>query len=195
MNHHHRRYLHPFALALILAGCASDREIARQMAGEGPDALDPSAISVAVVPPEGMGIAPGGATLSLSAEGNDWAASESFVLAQQPDVEAPGLPADARVTALALAPEDVERFRVLAREIGRRELDDPDSVNGSLSAAVDPCRVGGTARPSGPLLIFLRMQKERPYKLLSKEVDFADQVIRSRATEGALPPCPEPGRP
>ncbi|MEM7530312.1 MAG: hypothetical protein AAF416_22150, partial [Pseudomonadota bacterium] len=142
------RGLVPFALAMTTAACASDAEFARQLAGEGPNAIDPAEIAVAVLPPDGLGLPPEGAALTLSAKDNTgWAVSERFTLVTGPAGDAPGLPTDGPVTALTLAAEDVPRFRTVAREVGLRELETPADVSGSFAASVDPCLLGDNIAP------------------------------------------------
>ncbi|MEO1533532.1 MAG: hypothetical protein AAFU72_15290 [Pseudomonadota bacterium] len=187
-------HLAPLAVALMLAACASDQEFARQLAGEGPNAIDPAGVTVAVQPPRGLAIPSNGARLTLAAEDTTgWAVSEEFVLVIDADAEAPGLPADEGVTALSLAPSDMARFRETARMVGRRELDAPEDVRGSFSASVDPCLVDERIAPSGPLLVYLRFAEDRPYRLLRREADFVDQLNRARGAANALPRCPSPG--
>ncbi|MEM8761650.1 MAG: hypothetical protein AAGE83_15220 [Pseudomonadota bacterium] len=180
---------------LALAGCASDQEFARQLAGEGPDPIDPAAVSVAVEPPKGLSIPPDGATLTLSAEdGTGWAVSEEFTLVTASPATAPGLPQATEITALSLAPGDRERFRTAAQEVGRRELDAPDDVKGSFAASVDPCLLDDRITPTGPLRVFLRFADDRPYRLLREEADFVDRLQRARGAANALPRCPAPVR-
>ncbi|MEL6767421.1 MAG: hypothetical protein AAFP17_09600 [Pseudomonadota bacterium] len=191
MQHLH---LVPLAMALTLTACASNEEFARQLAGEGPDAIDPAGVTVAVQPPTGLAIPSQGAKLTLAAEDTTgWAVSEEFVLVIDEDATAPGLPAGKRITALSLAPSDMARFRETARAVGRRELDTPEEVSGSFAASVDPCLVDERVTPSGPLLVYLRFAEDRPYRLLRREADFVDQLNRARGAANALPRCPAPG--
>ncbi|MEM9764309.1 MAG: hypothetical protein AAF968_17700 [Pseudomonadota bacterium] len=187
-------HLAPLAMALSLAACASNKEFARQLAGEGPDAIDPAGVTVAVQPPTGLAIPSKGARLTLAAEdATGWAVSEEFVLVIDEDATAPGLPEGESITALSLAPSDMARFRETARIVGRRELDAPEDVRGSFAASVDPCLVDERIAPSGPLLVYLRFAENRPYRLLRREADFVDQLTRARGAANALPRCPTPG--
>lgn len=142
---------------------------------------DPADIAVALRLPEGIGIQPGSALLSLSAKRDDTAqeSAADYTLAS-----AIG-PDGARL--YSISETDWKTFRALQALINSWEQEAPDSTNGSLGVSLGGCRTGAEIAPDATIDINIRTERDGNFLPLLRDAKLTSVFKTVGISE--LPDC------
>lgn len=165
-------------LPLALVACASVNPLTvARLATLSPLDVDPAEIQVALRLPDGAGVAPGSAQLTLSAVTEDTPrrVSGDFTLTQSGQ----------DITTFAIAPSDHARMRALQAEI--RAMKAAGDTTGSLSVTLAPCRIGEGPGPDATVDALVRLGRDGPLLPVLKRATLSE--IAAAGVPTALPPC------
>ena len=173
----------PLLFLPFLAACGSIvPETARQLSGLDPLTADPAGFAVTLALPEGYGIQPGGAEVSLTVE-NPGLGEAGGLWALEETTDGTGN------QSYRFAEADLDEVRRVQATASAWESSDPDGTQGSLSVSVDPCRMAGAAPDDDPRVsVFLAVLPGAPMAPLVRNAPLAE--VMSDQDRAALPDCP-----
>ena len=167
--------------ALALGACANlvPTTVAR-LAALSPLNADPEGFEVALDLPDGAGVMPGSAVLTIEASrsGTGEGFEESYVLE--------GVPGDPPVWRIARA--DLPALRAAQARALAWEMEDPIASSGALGVFLVPCREGDGPGQDAVLSILLRSEVGGPFRPLVRDARIAD--FAGEDDLAALPDCP-----
>lgn len=171
-----------FCLAASLPACATLNPVtALRLSRLDPLTADPAAIAARLTLPDGLGVRPGSAVLTLSASRQD--TGEAFQHAYS--LEEGG-------TVWRLSPTDIRSLRAAQAEAARWRAEAPDESSGALSLSLGGCAIGAGPDPEATVSADLSLDGGVRYAPLIRGLSLAD--IAGAASPGAvLPACPSSG--
>ena len=166
---------------LLLPACtALVPGMAGRLATLSPVTADPAEFAVRAELPDGLGLTPDGQWLTLSARSLTGASrSGRFPIrrAYTPDG-----------AIWRIEPAVLGDLRRLQEEIREMKQTDPDGTTGSLGLQITGCTIGNGPDPRDRLTLFLRMERDGPFRPLLRNVRVSDVFETTDAPP--LSPCP-----
>ncbi len=173
---------YPLIALLFAAGCSNvvPSAVARLYALS-PMEADPSDIAVALDLPDGIGVRPQSAKLTLTATrtDTDQTSAGTYIFSASPGSDGS--------TVYAVADSDFERLRAQQSLIrGWKEVAD-DATSGSLSVGLEGCAIGAGPTPDAVISINMRTAQDGAFFPLIRNAPITE--VLDLADEDALKQC------
>lgn len=195
---HSRSFLGLAVLSVSLAGCGHV-PVSTMWALRNFDMVraDPTHLRVAVRLPEALIPQPGGVkvTARWGRKGEPQSERTAEIVLQETSVAAEGAGltqarrAGTRLFAYKVASQDVERLRALQLEVARTQREGQGRETGALGVSADACRTGELPAGALAMTTFLKVDSEREYLTLLKDVDLRTLASGDKSLDNLVPAC------
>lgn len=153
-----------FLALLGLAGCSYfDPASVAGFDDTSPLTLDPAGLSVAVTLPDGVQLAPGSVTMTLSAKSASGRSTEESVTLDQLS--------QGNRQRWRVPPDRVDAWRATQARI--LAWDAEDDIDGNFSLAVTPCFLGRAPEPNERFSTYLRSRADGPDQVMIRSAPFS----------------------